>query len=192
MADTPTSEGDGAAEAPRIVALAGFMGSGKSSIGEALAELLAWRFVDLDSEIEAHEGVAIRRLFTERGEAAFRAIEHEVLGECLLGCVQPTVIALGGGAFVQPNNVSTLRASHAVTVFLEAPVEVMLQRCGVADAPDPKNERPLAADTSAFRKLYEQRLPAYRQADLTVKTAGKGAIEVAHEIAGKLGIEAKR
>jgi shikimate kinase len=172
-----------------VVALAGFMGCGKTSTGEALAEMVGWQFVDLDSEIEVHEGVTVRRLFSERGEAAFRAVEHEVLSEFLVGCERSTVIALGGGAFVQPNNVALLRAKNVVTVFLETPVEHMLERCGVEDVPGPENVRPLAADAAAFRELYERRLPDYRRADITIETAGKDAAEVAQEVARQLGIE---
>jgi shikimate kinase len=173
------------------VALTGFMGSGKTSIGEALAVLVGWRFIDLDMEIEAHEGVSVRRLFAERGEPAFRAIENEVLRECLFGGAQSTVIALGGGAFVQPNNVALLQKKKVVTVFLDTPMETMLERCGIEDDPDLENVRPLAADTATFRALYEKRLPGYRRADMTIETAKKAAAEVAREVAGKLGIEAK-
>ena len=192
MAETRKPEGNAETAAHRIVVLAGFMGSGKSSTGQALAGLLTWEFVDLDSEIEAREGVAIRQLFRERGEAAFRAVEHEILRVRLATCVRPTVVALGGGAFVQSENAAQVQAAHAVTVFLETPVEVMLERCGVEDESDPKNPRPLAADTAAFRKLYEERLPFYRQTDVTVNTAGKSIVEVAEEIAERLGLKATR
>lgn len=174
-----------------VIALTGFMGSGKSSTGEALAKLLGWQLVDLDGEIEAHEGVVVRRLFSERGETAFRAIEHEVLRECLVGCERSTVIALGGGAFVQPNNLALLQAKNVMTVFLDTPVDTMLERCGIEDEPDPENVRPLAADTAAFRELYEKRLLGYRRADMTIETAGRNAAEIAQEVAGRLGIEVK-
>jgi shikimate kinase len=169
-----------------IVALTGFMGSGKTATGSALAELLGWEFVDLDEEIEREQQVPIRRLFWERGETAFRAIESDALRECLVRRSRPTVVALGGGAFIQPNNVALLQASAVRTVFLETPVEVMLTRCSVEDKPDAENPRPLAADAPAFRKLYEQRLPAYRAAHLTIDTSGKTVDDVAREIADSL------
>ena len=127
--------------------------------------------------------VPIRRLFWERGETAFRAIEHDALRTCLARSSTPTILALGGGASIQPNNVELLRASAVRTVFLETPVEEMLTRCGVDDEPDPENPRPLAADASAFRKLYDQRLPFYRAAHLTIDTSGKTVEEVAKQIA---------
>jgi shikimate kinase len=173
-----------------IVVLTGFMGSGKTSTGEALADLLGWKFVDLDSEIEVREGVAIRALFAQRAEPEFRAIEHTVLRSCLEGCDRPTVIALGGGAIVEASNASLVRESRALTVFLETPMEDMLQRCAVEDEADPENSRPLAADAARFRALYEKRLPHYRAAHVTIHTAGKSVAEVAREVAGMLRLGA--
>jgi shikimate kinase len=175
-----------------IVSLTGFMGSGKTSIGRALAKLLGWEFVDLDEEIERHERIPIRKLFRERGESAFRAIEHEALRNCLERCSGSTVVALGGGTFIQGKNAELLSVNDVRTVFLETPVEEMLRRCGVEDEADPQNPRPLAADTFAFRKLYEQRLSSYRVAELTIDTSGKVAEEVAGEIVERLQLTAKR
>ena len=165
------------------------MGSGKTSTGRALAELLGWEFIDLDSEIEAHEGIAIRPLLQQRGETTFRAIEHEALRKCLDHCVRPTVMALGGGAFIQPNNAEILRERQVLSVFLETPVEEMLQRCGVGEQADPQNPRPLAADASVFRRLYEERQPHYRAAHVTITTADKTVTEVADQVAEKLGLK---
>src|SRR5271166_4346826 len=88
-----------------IVSLTGFMGSGKTSTGRALAELLGWEFIDLDGEIERHERLSIRELFRIQGEEAFRGIENEALRSCLERCSGPTILALGGGTFIQPDNV---------------------------------------------------------------------------------------
>jgi shikimate kinase len=175
-----------------MVALTGFMGSGKTATGVALAELLGWKFVDLDEEIERRRQVPIRRLFWERGETAFRAIEHDALCTCLARSPRPIILALGGGAFIQPSNAEILTASEVQTVFLETPVEEMLTRCGVKDEADPENPRPLAADTAAFRRLYEQRLPSYRAAHLTINTSGKTVEEIAREIAETLKLAASR
>jgi shikimate kinase len=171
-----------------VVALTGFMGSGKSSTGATLAELLGWNFIDLDEEIERQEQVPIRQLFRERGEAAFRSIEHGCLRKCLAENSGPTILALGGGAFIQSNNTEILRARQVQTVFLETPVEDMMARCGVAEDADAENPRPLAADTAAFRDLYEQRLPWYRTADLTINTSGKTLEMIARAIAKSLNL----
>ena len=168
------------------IALTGFMGSGKTSTGQALAEFLGWEFIDLDEEIERQERVPIRELFRTRGETAFRAIEHEALRRSLVGRARPIVLALGGGAFMQRDNVELLNAHEVRTVFLETPVDEVLTRCGVEDELDPENPRPLAADSAAFRKLYEQRLPSYRTAHLTIDTTGKSVEQVASEISDSL------
>jgi len=175
-----------------VVAFTGFMGSGKSSTGRALAELLEWEFVDLDEYIEQQHHIPIRKLFREQGETAFRAMEHAALRDCLARRSGPTILALGGGTFIQSINVELLRASEVRTVFLWTPVEEMLMRCGVEDEPDLENSRPLAADSSAFRRLYEQRLPSYWAADLTIETSGKTAEIMAGEIAESLQLMANR
>ncbi len=189
MTKGPKSDSSAPSPSHPIVALVGFMGSGKTSTGEALAKLLGWDFVDLDAEIEALENRSVRTLFQERGEAAFRDTEHKVLCRCVLERQRPTVIALGGGAFVQANNVAILRETGVLTVFLDAPVDEMLERCGVEDAADPANPRPLAADAGEFRALYEQRLPYYRAAHVTVQASGKSVVEVAQDIAASLELQ---
>jgi len=171
---------------PTIVALTGFMGSGKTTVGRALAALLEWKFVDLDELIERRESLAIREIFAQRGEAGFREIEHQALSEVLAEYSRPTVIALGGGAFVQPNNAELLGREHIRTVFLDAPVEELLRRCGTAVDPDGENARPLAVDEASFRKLYEQRTPLYRKASLIVNSEGKNALSVARVIVEEL------
>ena len=81
----------------RHLALAGFMGSGKTTAGRVVAERLGRRFVDLDHEIEARAGAAIADLFAARGEAGFREVEEEVAADVLRDG-EPAVVALGGGA----------------------------------------------------------------------------------------------
>ena len=86
--------------------LVGFMGSGKSTVGRLLAERIGWHFVDLDAEIEAAEKTAIFEIFESRGEAEFRRLERETLRRHVraIECGRPAVLALGGGAVVQPEN----------------------------------------------------------------------------------------
>jgi shikimate kinase len=162
------------------------MGAGKTSIGHALAARLGWAFVDLDHEIELQQKAPIREIFQRHGEAHFREIETKTLRSLLAQVSAPTVIALGGGTFIQPANVALLRNSGARVVFLETPVEQMLHRCCSESRCATENLRPLAADPEAFRALYEERLPQYRTADLTVSTADKSAEEIAREIADAL------
>ncbi len=166
--------------APRrkLICLTGFMGCGKTTVGRLLARQLGWRFVDLDTRITEHAGLSITEIFDRLGEPAFREIEHERLLQALGEAAEqdtPTVVALGGGTFVQPRNVELLgrfgvaqgsaeRGSAVVVVWLDCPIEQLLARCvTIAD-------RPLFRDEASFRKLYEQRRPFYQQADYRVES----------------------
>src|ERR1051326_6210130 len=82
--------------------LVGFMGAGKTTVGRRLAKKLGWKFLDLDEEIEHREGRTVANIFKEDGERHFRSLEHSCLKE--LASVPKAVIAMGGGAFVDPEN----------------------------------------------------------------------------------------
>jgi len=166
------------------------MGAGKTSVGGALAALLGWIFLDLDQEIELRQKLPIREIFQLQGELRFREIEADTLRAILKQVSAPTVIALGGGTFIQDRNAELLRARGARVVFLEAPMKQLLKRCRVATQSSTENLRPLAADPDAFRKLYAKRLPHYRSAQMTVRTAGKTIEEIAREIASRLQLAA--
>jgi len=172
-----------------IVALTGFMAAGKTTAGRALASLLRWGFVDLDCEIERRSGRAIREMFARDGEARFRQAEAEALQSVMQSADRPSVIALGGGTFVPSQNAELLRRSSARVVYLELPLEQLLQRCRAAQEHAAGNPRPLAQDEEAFCALYARRLPFYRQADLVVNAEGKTPDEIAGEIARKLRLK---
>ena len=172
---------------PRVIFLVGFMGAGKTSVGRVLATTLGWRFIDLDDRIEAREGRKIREIFEQSGEAVFRNAESAELRALLAELNGPaTVAALGGGAFVQPENAALLQRSAAPIIFLDATVEVLAERCcselGV---------RPLFQDPASFRALHESRRPAYLAATLRVDTTSKSIDAVADEIIARLGLQAK-
>ena len=170
---------------PRALFLVGFMGAGKTSVGRALAARLKWRFVDLDDRIEAREGRTIREIFDQSGEAAFRKTESAELRTLLKEIDETaTVAALGGGAFVQPDNAALLRRVAAPVVFLDAPVETLSERCSPA-----VGVRPLFRDPQSFRALYEARRPVYMGATIRVDTAGKSVEAVADEIISALGLK---
>ena len=181
---TPTNR---IADAKRtVVALTGFMGSGKTTVGRELSGVLGWEFVDLDAVIEAREQRPIREIFRRGGETAFRALEHAALRTFLAECQKPTVLALGGGAFVQSNNVELLRGSGVRTVFLEVPVEELLRRCVAEEEECGENLRPLAAEPASFLELYERRLPAYGCAEIVVVATAKSPGDIARTIAKAL------
>lgn len=169
----------------RIIFLVGFMGSGKSTVGQALSRRLGWRFDDLDSRIEAREERSIAEIFRDSGEAAFREAETSALRE-LLGELDdpPIVAALGGGAIAQSANLEMIQSSGAPTVWLDAPVEELRRRCEAED-----KIRPLIESPNQFRQLYEARREVYMKASLHIETGGRTQDDVAAEIARKLGFD---
>lgn len=169
-----------------MVVLTGFMGSGKTTVGQQFAELMGWRFLDLDQEIERGEQKKIRDIFSEFGEAEFREIEHKALMKLVSSNLSHVVLAVGGGTLAQPRNEALLKLAGVRTVFLEVPVEVMEQRCCGAD--HTTQVRPLAVDSERFRTLYQARLPSYRRADVTIQAGGKTPEQVASEIGEALSL----
>jgi len=139
--------------------LTGFMASGKTTIGRLLAEELGWHFSDLDEEIEAQQGISIAQIFDTRGEQEFRRIESEAIRAHVRSVERgrPTVIALGGGAFVQTENLELLE-DHGITIWLDCPLEIVRRR--VAQA----SHRPLARDAQLFEELYRERRAVYARA----------------------------
>ena len=166
-------------EQRRRVFLIGFMGAGKTSVGKELAQRLGWKFHDLDQLIESREQRSIAAIFGELGETGFRKIETAVLIELLESrqMDSSSIVALGGGAFVQPENRDALQKAGATTVLLSAPLEELQRRC--QGGPD---VRPLAGDKRKFKQLFVSRQQAYSLAQFKVETAGKQVHEVAKEI----------
>jgi shikimate kinase len=169
-----------------IVALTGFMAAGKSTVGRTLWSLLHWRFIDLDCEIECRSKLRIHEIFALHGESRFREMETDALRGVLESASTSTVIALGGGTFVQPRNAELLSAAGAEVVFLELDILELLRRCQAAMAHFPEQPRPLAADSEAFCALYLRRLPHYRNAKLILNTANKTVDQTAREIIERL------
>ena len=172
---------------PPIVCLAGFMGSGKTTVGTLLARQLAWRFVDLDERIEAAAGLSIPELFECHGESVFRRIEQEQLLAALgraLEQKEATILALGGGTYAQPANLEHLRAEGVPVIWLDCPIDLLFARCATITG------RPLFRDEASFRALYAQRLPSYQRADYRVESSGEPAAVVAEIL--RLGIVAPR
>lgn len=148
------------------VFLLGFMGSGKTTVGQKLAQRVGWRFVDLDETIEENLHAAISEIFASRGESFFREVEQETLERLLIETEgsPACVLALGGGTFVQPQNVLLVRSHGGATIWLRCPPEQLLFRCAMM------NNRPLFRDEASFHRLYREREPYYQTADFTVDT----------------------
>ena len=177
----PKKSVTGPAPECRMVCLTGFMGSGKSTVGRLLAAQLAWHFVDLDSEIERHTGLPISQIFEQKGEPVFRDTEHDCLTRVLGWASERdarVVLALGGGTFAQPRNAALLHnvdAPGVAVIWLDCAIESLLQRCVLM------GDRPLFRDEASFRRLYEERLPYYRQADYRIESSGE-SIRVVEQI----------
>ncbi|HXD50542.1 MAG TPA: shikimate kinase [Burkholderiales bacterium] len=161
-----------------MIFLVGFMGAGKTTVGQALAEAMGWRFADLDRLIEDREGRSIREIFAMRGEAEFRRLEREAIDGC--SQISGTVIALGGGAYIAETNRARLR-EIGLTVWLDCPLEVCLQRI-TGDA-----ARPLLRSREEMRELFDRRRPAYALADLSIETGDRSPQELAAMIINLLG-----
>jgi shikimate kinase len=177
----------------RAVVLIGFMGAGKSSVGRAVGEELAWTFEDLDERIERRERRKVAEIFRDSGEAEFRRAESAALKEMLseLRTGTERIVALGGGAFVEEENVRLIEAGGVSTVFLDAGVEELWQRCR-QQALRQEIERPLLSSMERFRELYEARRPHYLKASLRQETGGKTVAEVAAEVIRSLGLNRSR
>ena len=166
-----------------VVALVGFMGAGKTTVGQELARQLNWRFDDLDDLIQA-EGTPIEQIFKQRGETAFREMERRILASTLASGDRPRVLALGGGAFLDAGNQARLQSANIATVFLDAPVEELFTR-----SEQPGVVRPLRRDRDQFYRLYEQRRPEYLKATVCVQTSGREIGSIVEEIVENLKLK---
>ena len=152
----------------RPIVLVGLMGVGKSTVGRRLAKRLGLSFVDSDAEIEGASGLPPAEMFERYGERDFRDGERRLVARLLEGDVRVT--ATGGGAYVDPRTRKLLN-ERAITIWLDAPVDVLAERTSRRDTRaqlrngDPKK---------VLQQLAEERRPSYAEAHLHVKS-GDGA-----------------
>jgi shikimate kinase len=163
----------------RSIVLVGFMAAGKSRIGRLLAKRLNLPFVDSDSRIEELYRRSVAEIFGQLGEAEFRRAEREVISRLLSEEAQ--VIAVGGGAFIDDEPREALNR-QAVTVWLDAPIELVLARLGRSES------RPLAANKSEeeIRALWNHRHAHYAQAHLRIATGDRDPERVVDQIIAEL------
>jgi shikimate kinase len=150
-----------------VIVLVGFMGAGKTTVGQLLAARLGLPFADADAVLEAHAGTSVQQIFATHGEPAFRALEQETIASLLAG--PRLVLALGGGAAEHEQTRRVLKTAEH-TVYLHVPYQAALDRVG-GDLPG----------------IYRRRLAVYQQvATLTVSTAGRSPEQVCADIAARL------
>lgn len=164
-----------AVQASRHIALIGFMGCGKSTVGPLLAKRLGLPFADIDRIIEEQVGATIPEIFAREGEQAFRRYETRALKSVLR--LSPRVVATGGGLVVADENWSLLTAK-TLPVWLRVPVEQLLDRIRTS------TDRPLLQNDPGLvrtRALYQAREPLYERAPLWVD-ANRAPREVVQDI----------
>ncbi|RZU47466.1 shikimate kinase [Fluviicoccus keumensis] len=163
--------------------LVGPMGAGKTTIGRFLADMLSWRFIDSDHEIELKTGASIPWIFEKEGEDGFRRREEAMIAE--LTQQRNVVLATGGGAVMRRANRLALQ-SRGTVVYLYTPVAMQIDRT----AHD--RNRPLlqtANPEARLRELFDLRDPLYREiADLIIPTTDGSARELAQKIMQTLGL----
>lgn len=143
------------------------MGCGKTTLGEPLAHVLGWRFVDLDLYIEEKVGMTAKEIFMACGEAHFRKLEREALKE-VAASADNTIVACGGGTPLQEGNMELMN-SLGITVWLRTSVERITSRLVL---PDQRSKRPLLNDMSdseimaSVAQGLEARTPFYEKAQL--------------------------
>ncbi|MBC7798032.1 MAG: shikimate kinase [Pyrinomonadaceae bacterium] len=176
---TTTTQNDKEADAQTLtrIVLVGFMGAGKSSVARKLAEKMDVNHLDLDEYIEVRENRSITEIIENIGETLFRNLETDALKE-VLKIAQSRVIALGGGTWTIEKNRSLIIENECQTIWLDAPFELCWQRIM-------RNveSRPLAKTEESARKLFDERQPIYKTANIRIEVSESSKIEtIATEI----------
>ncbi len=165
----------------RCVILFGPMGCGKTTVGQALAEILGYEFLDTDDLVEKKAGKSIREIFEEKGEKEFRRLESEVVED--LAGMKSHVIATGGGAVLDPQNRHVFR-SLGLGIYLKASARELYQRIKNEDS------RPLLLNVedprAELKRLLEEREALYLEADIVIDTEELSVEEVADALIDEL------
>ena len=162
------------------IVLCGFMGCGKSTIGNLLSKKTGMSFIDLDKYIEQKENKTVAEIFADNGEDYFRQLERDASKE--LSQKKSLVIATGGGTLTFQENVDAFKTSGKI-VLLDVPVEVVSERLQ-GDTTRPLLNRP--DKEQAMRELYEKRMPLYQNAADIIVNAANSPLQVCMEIMSNL------
>ena len=158
--------------------LVGFMAAGKSSLARELGRRLDWRVEDVDERIEARERQSIAAIFAAHGEAYFRAVERAVVQELL--APRHTVVATGGGTFVEPEPRALIKADGAV-FWIDVPLPQLIARL------PQDGSRPLASSRLQLEQLYQLRRVAYAQAHVRLDGARASIGDLADQVIEWMG-----
>jgi shikimate kinase len=139
--------------------LVGFLGAGKSTVARAMGRATGWRVEDIDERIEARERRTIAAIFAQQGEAHFRQLERQALGELLPD--RHIIVATGGGTFAEADNRALMLADGTVA-WLDLPLGRVVDRVPL------DGRRPLAADRAQLEQLYARRQLSYAQAHVRI------------------------
>jgi len=164
------------------VILIGFMGVGKGSVAREVIKHSEYIAIDTDDLIESMENKTIKKVFAQEGELYFRLLEKKV-ALWLEKSVKNTLISTGGGFYKQKN-----MKDIGTVVLLDSPFDKIIKRIKTQQNADRKlKKRPLLADLTKAKKLYDERLPEYKAlADIVIDVTNKSALECAKELLKKV------
>ena len=168
------------------LALIGFMGAGKTSVGRLVADQLHFDYLDTDDVTQDRQGRTITDIFATDGEPAFRKLEADLVGE--LARRTKTVIATGGGLPVNPQNLARLKTCALVFCLWASPEKIW-------ERVRNQTHRPLLHDPDPQKKIQEllaAREPFYKQADVLLNTELRSVREVAQQVVHQFRLEASR
>ncbi|MCL6617982.1 MAG: shikimate kinase [Anoxybacillus ayderensis] len=162
----------------RAIYLTGFMGAGKTTIGQRLGEVLQLPVIDTDAYIEQQVGKTITEIFEEEGEEAFRTYERETLKKLP---TEHVIITTGGGIVIQEENRQFMR-ERGIVIYLHCELHELFRR--LAD----DTTRPLLMENKQkqIKQLFEQRLPWYREAHMTIDTTNRTIDDIVENIVSLL------
>ncbi|WP_323788511.1 shikimate kinase [Psychroserpens sp.] len=167
--------------------LVGYMGSGKSSVGRKLSEILNYNFIDFDNYIESNVNMTVSDIFKVKGEIYFRKQESRLLKEVINK--RNTIVSLGGGTPCYGNNLNVIKeADYSKMIYLKSSIQNLTERLFAE-----KSTRPLISHIQAKDNLSEfigkhlfERAPIYEQSDMVIKTDDLSVVDVVESILLKL------